>query len=91
MYQTHPGIDLRFTYSEAASDYYYIYTSQPDESGTTGFSLVQLNYENGEEVARAWVNERKPDFVLDVFRPAVYVRRDPKTIEAVPFIPSRVK
>jgi len=77
----------QYAKTQQAQQYHYVYTSDPDSKGMSGYSLVQLRYSDGREVARAWVNQRKPDFVLDPGVPAVYARYDGRRIVAIPFVP----
>ena len=83
-----PRIIHRFSASTAAFEYNYVYTSGADQSGTEGFSLVQVRYRDGEERARARVNERKPELILDSFSSMVYAKKDGKHVVAIPFLSS---
>lgn len=66
-------------------NYTYVYTKQPSSTGRDGFSLVKLDMRNGEEVARVWIDERHPDYVLDPINGFVFVKENDKEIFALKF------
>ena len=83
----YPDLSRRYGASSRSGNDLYMYTEDPDASGREGFSLVRVNLDNGEELGRAWVDQRKPEFVFDPIGQIVYVRRD-DTIEALTFEPA---
>lgn len=81
-----PVVLERYRFSQHTADFTYIYTSDSTPDGVEGFSLVRIQYVDGAEVSRAWVNQRKPDLTLDPIAPMAYARLDSKHIVAVPFV-----
>ena len=63
----------------------YIYTQARSPDGEDGFSLVKVGLTDGEEVGRAWVEQRKPKMELDPVEDLVFVRRTSRLIVALPF------
>ena len=75
----------RFRNAEVRADYAYVYTKQPDAAGREGFSLVRIDKRDGAEVGRVWIDERRPNYVLDEPSGMVYVKADDKEIVAFAF------
>ncbi len=75
----------RFQNAEHSVNFAYVYTKQPDSSGHEGFSLVKLDKRSGEEVGRVWIDERRPDYVLDWMSGFVFVKENDKEIIGLKF------
>ena len=75
----------RFRNAEVRADYAYVYTKQPDAAGREGFSLLRIDKRDGEEAGRVWIDERRPNYVLDEPSGMVYVKADDKEIVAFAF------
>jgi hypothetical protein len=67
------------------ANYTYVYTKQPSSAGRDGFSLVKLDVRNGKEVARVWIDERRPNYVLDPISGFVFVKENDNEIFALKF------
>ena len=81
----HPSITKRLSADAVASNYRVIFTDEPDNAGNKGYSLVQVAYDDGREVGRAWVNKRAPSLVMDPFTFTVFAQSDDKEIVALEF------
>ena len=79
----YPRITERFSANAVASN--VIFTDEPDKAGNKGYSLVQIAYDDGREVGRAWVNKRAPSLVMDPFTFTVFAQSDDKEIVALEF------
>ncbi len=55
--------------------YAYFETKGRDSSGSKGVSLVTVRKRDGHEVARVWLGERLPDYVLDLARGIVVLQQ----------------
>ncbi len=67
-----------------AADYAYVYTEQP-AADREGFSLLKMDKRNGQEAGRVWIDERRPEYVLDPITGFVFVKDDDKEIFAMRF------
>ena len=81
----HPSITKRLSADAVASNYRVIFTDEPDKAGNKGYSLVQIAYDDGREVGRAWVNKRAPSLVMDPFTLTIFAQSDDKEIVALEF------
>ncbi len=79
------GAWARFQNAEQWENYAYTYTKEPDAAGREGFSLVRLDLRNGEDVGRVWLDERRPDYVLDWITGFVFEKKGDKEIVAFRF------
>jgi hypothetical protein len=61
----------RFASARTASRYAYIYTDEPDGE-RTGFSLVQIDKASGRPTGRVWLDERRPEYIIDPFTGIVF-------------------
>jgi hypothetical protein len=76
---------LRQAATVEAANYAYVYTKAPDATGRRGFSLVKLDKRSGEEAGRVWIDERRPEYVIDPVAGIVFVKEDDKVIYAARF------
>ena len=70
------GALRRFRNAEEWANYAYVYTKEPDATGREGFSLVRIDKRYGEEVARVWLDERRPQYVIDEPSGTVFVKTE---------------
>ena len=63
----------------------YMLTGAEDSTGTHGFSVVKVDKVTGQEVGRAWVHDRSPDYRIDAKEGMLYLLRDKLTLEAIRF------
>ena len=75
----------RYRDAESWAYFGYIYTKDADAAGREGFSLVKLDKRDGEEVGRVWIDERRPDYVLDWISGFVFVKEGDREIYALAF------
>ena len=75
----------RFQDAPEWGNYAYLYTKVPDAVGREGFSLVRLDKRDGLEAGRVWVDERRPEYLLDEPTGRVFVKVDDKEIVAFAF------
>ena len=68
-----------------ASRYHYMYTRASDATGREGFSFVRTNTSNADEIGRLWVDERSPDYQVDLITGTVYLKRSDNEIAAMQF------
>ena len=79
------GALSRFRDAVEWANYAHVYTKQPDAAGREGFSLVRIDKRDGEEIGRVWIDERRPDYVIDGPSGMVFVKVDDKEIFALRF------
>ncbi len=64
----------------------FFFTSVADSQGHGGFSAVEVNPANGQEMGRLWFKGRVPLYLLDATTSAAYFRRDDQTLDALPLL-----
>ena len=74
-----------FQNAQEWANYAFFYTKVPDAAGREGFSLVKIDKRDGEEAGRVWIDERRPDYVLDPPSGMVFVKVDDKELVAYAF------
>ena len=79
------GTLRRFQNAEEWANYAYVYTKEPDAAGREGFSLVRIDKRYGEEVARVWLDERRPQYLIDEPSGMVFVKTDDNELVAFAF------
>jgi hypothetical protein len=80
-----PFIKQRLEQSVDVGQYSFIYTRAPGDGGREGFSLVRVRRSDLKEVARLWIDERSPDYLVDEVTGTVFLRRGEREVIALKF------
>lgn len=75
-----------FGATPGSAEAFYSYTSDSTSEGIQGYSLVQVRWSDGVEVARIWMDAGYPRYVLDVPTGMVFWL-DKNVIAALPWVP----
>jgi hypothetical protein len=80
-----PFIRQRLEQSVDVGEFSFIYTRRPEDSGREGFSLVKVRRSDLKEVARLWIDERSPDYLVDEVTGSVFLRGGEREVRALRF------
>lgn len=80
----------RFGTATFRSEYAYFLTEDPDATGRTGYSVVRVALEDGQEAGRLWFRERAPAYRPDTARDQLLYQENDKTLVALRFPTSPV-
>lgn len=75
----------RFQNAPEWGNYAYLYTKVPDAAGREGFSLVRVDKRDGQEAGRVWVDERRPEYLLDEPTGRLFIKVSDREIVALAF------
>jgi hypothetical protein len=79
------ALSMRSRATAAGPHDFYMFTNQSDSGGREGFSFVRLDTRDGRELGRVWVDQRRPQFVLDPESSTLIVRRGQREVVALRF------
>jgi outer membrane protein assembly factor BamB len=80
-----PFIRQRLEQSVDVGEFSFIYTRKPGDSAREGFSLVKVRRSDLKEVARLWIDERSPDYLVDEVTGSVFLRGGEREVRALRF------
>lgn len=80
-----PVLSARYYASRLADSLHFIFTSDKNEPGRNGFTIVRISKRHGRETGRVWVTERKPRYVLDPVTGTVVLRVGKQELQALRF------
>lgn len=69
-----PNLGKRYAASEQARSYVYSVARVADSSGRKGPAFLKLRKDDGRVMGRVWLEEKRPDYRLDLVTGMLYVR-----------------